>query len=211
MNVQAAWLAQWGEMRTQWQASARLRLGVWAVAGILLGYGVLKGLDQVDLNREEVRQLDAELVRLRVLAKETEWPERAKNAEALNAALASMAWGEADLGLTEAALQDWLRSLSNRLNLKTRELTVVRVEDGSKGPTRAAASTNMPTLPPGHVLLRARISFDLQRGPLMTFLAECARSERSVVIERLVLRHTSQPPVAEIDLRVLARTGQVSP
>lgn len=210
-------LALWADLKTQWHGSFRLRLGAWLVLLILALYGLQLGLDHVDRQREKLKTLDGELTRLRALSQEKAWPERAKEAVQLTAALSSMAWSEADLGLTEAALQDWLRNVPTRLGLKTRELSIARVEDG-----KASAETNRPafgaaagaqglTPPPNHVVLRARISFELQRAPLMAFLAECARSERSVVVERLSLRSLSQPPVVEMDLRVLARRIEVQP
>lgn len=206
-NQSSAW---WAELRGQWQDSARLRLGVWAVVGILAVYGVMLAQDHVDVRRAELKQLDGELARLRALSREKVWPERAQEAERLSQALSSMAWSERDLGLTEAALQDWLRTVPTRLGLKTRELSIVRVEPGkadAAGTTPAAGGDIAQALPPGHVLLRARISFDApQRAALMVFLAECASSDRQLVVERLVMR--SQPASAEIDLRVLARAQE---
>ncbi len=204
------------DMKSQWQASVRLRLGGWLVLGILALYGLQLGLDHVDRQRDQLRNLETELAGLRSLSKERAWPDRAKEAAQLNAALSSMAWSESDLGLTEAALQDWLRTVPARLGLKTRELTIARMEDGKPqaDATKASAGSGSPqgpTPPPGYVVLRARLSFELQRAPLMAFLSECARSERSVVVERLSLRSLSQPPVAELDLRVLARKPEVKP
>lgn len=210
MNTSGQWSALWADLRVQWQESARLRLGVWAVVGILAAYGVLLGQDHVDARRTELTQLDGELARLRALAREKAWPERAQEAERLSQALSSMAWSERDLGLTEAALQDWLRTVPARLGLKTRELSIVRVESGkadAAGNPAATANDAAQALPPGHALLRARISFEApQRGALMVFLAECARSDRPLVVERLLLR--GQPLFAEIDLRVLARAQE---
>jgi hypothetical protein len=44
---------------------------------------------------------------------------------------------------------------------------------------------------------------DLNRLQLMGFLAELARNEQVVVVDRLVLRPVSQPPQAEFELRAL--------
>jgi len=204
------------ELKRQWRGSSRLRWGGWAALFILALYGLQLGLDYVDAQREHLKTLDGNLGRLRTLAKENVWPARAKEASDLSAALTSMAWDEADLALTEAAFQDWLRTVPGKLGLKTRELNVVRVEDAKPGGDFAKSAVSDAPLvamssPPGYVVLRARISFELQRAPLMSFLAECARSERSIVVERLSLRTLSQPQVAELDLRVLARRDGVKP
>jgi hypothetical protein len=174
---------------------------------IALVFVLTLAMDAVDARRERVKTLDEELVRLQGLARDQNWEARAKEADQLHATLASMAWGDADIGLSEAALHDWLRNVPTRLGLKTRELTVARSEEARRDSpltTSPAASSSQAAPPPGYQVLRAHLSFELQRAPLMAFLAECARSERAIVIERLVLRSTSQPPVAEIDLRVLA-------
>jgi len=204
------------EAKRQWQASARLRWGSWAVLFILALYALQLGFDHVDAQREHLKTLDGNLSRLRTLAKENVWPARAKEASDLSSALTSMAWGEADLALTEAAFQDWLRTIPGKLGLKTRELNIVRVEDAKPGsdfarPVASDGAVAALSPPPGHVVLRARISFELQRAPLMNFLAECARSERSIVVERLSLRTLSQPQVAELDLRILARRDGANP
>ncbi|KQV47058.1 hypothetical protein ASC95_26500 [Pelomonas sp. Root1217] len=212
MNMSGQWSAVREDLRSQWQASARVRLGGWAILGILSIYGVLLAQDHADARRVELKQLEGELSRLRSLAREKVWPERAAEAERLSQALSSMAWSERDIGLTEAALQDWLRTVPARLGLKTRELSIARVESGKTDAGAAPAATAgssdiVQALPPGHVLLRARISFDApQRAALMVFLAECARSDRSLVVERFLMR--GQPAFAEIDLRVLARVQE---
>ncbi|HEY1089494.1 MAG TPA: hypothetical protein VGE47_00235 [Burkholderiaceae bacterium] len=197
----------WNDLRSQWQASARLRMLVAAIGAILLVFALTLAMDAVDAQRERLKTLDADLARLQDLARDRSWPEHAKEADQLNAALATMAWAEADIGLSEAALNDWLRNVPARLGLKTRELTVARVEESRADPRAPslAASAAQPAVPPGHQVLRAHLSFEFQRGPLMSFLAEIARSERSVVVERLVLRGSTQPQIAELDLRVLAR------
>jgi hypothetical protein len=203
-----------GEFRAQWQASTRLRLGVWLVLLILALYGLQAGLDLVEFQRVQVKTLDGELSRLRALAKERDWTDRAAEASRTNAALDSMAWAEADLALTEAAFQDWLRTVPPRLGLKTLALTIARVEQdkasAETGRQGAGAGQGL-SAPAGYVALRARVSFELQRAPLMAFLSECARSEHSVVVERLSLRGLSQPPMAELDLRILARKSEVAP
>ncbi|MDM4767541.1 hypothetical protein [Pelomonas sp. SE-A7] len=206
MNASQQLSAQWQELRSQWAASARLRWGVWAVLLILVLYGMQLALDHVDLQRERIKTLDAELTRMRSLSGERAWADRAKEAEQLKIAMTTMAWNDNDLGLTEAALQDWLRNMASRLGLKTRDLTIVRVEAG-KGQDPVAASA-LPAVPSGYAVLRARMSIELQRAPLMAFLGECTRSERAVVVERLALRMQGPVPMAEVDLRVLARNAK---
>lgn len=191
--------AQWEQVREQWRSSLRVRIGGYGVLAIALVALLLTALDGVDAGRARVQELDAELARQRALTTEKRWPDRVKEAEQFGAALLALAWNEPDLGLNQAAVQDWLRNMTARLGLKTREFVLARVED----PKIEA------TLPPGYVLLRARVTVEVQRTALMTFLAECARNERVLVVERLVMRPGNPVPVAEIELRALARRGEV--
>lgn len=214
MSLGLTVMSAWADLKSQWQSSARLRFGAAVMALILAALGLQLGLDQVSRQRERLRTVEAELARLRALVQERDWPERARQAAQLGAAMSNMAWSESDLGLTEAAFQDWLRNVPGKLGLKTRELNLGRVGDIKGEGAKPGGGPDGPqglTPPPGFVVLRARISFELQRGPLVAFLAECTRNERSVVVERLTLRSLSQPPVAELDLRALARKQEAKP
>lgn len=190
---------QWGQVREQWRSSVRVRAGCWIMLLIAIAGLLQLGLESADAGRARLAQLDEELRRMESLAKEKAWPDRVKDADQQIAALLALSWNEADLGLNQAALQDWVRNVSTRLGLKARDIKVVRVEDPK---TNAA-------LPPGHALLRARIVLEVpQRAPLMTFLAECARYERAMVVERLTLRQGNPTPIVELELRALARNGE---
>lgn len=197
--------ARLGEVRAEWEASARLRYGVWAVLGILCVYGLLLSLDAIDARKLRLQDVEAELLQAKSANADKGWPQRATEAEQQTVALAAMAWAEPEIGLSEAAFQDWLRNVSSRLGLKVKELAVSRSEEAAR---TAGGNAGQATMPPGAVLMRARLIVDLQRAPVMSFLAEVARNERSVVVERMTLRANSQPPQAEFELRALAkRTG----
>lgn len=194
----ASLLLQWAQMREQWVESHVLRLGVWLGALLLGVYVLLAGFDAADAMVERNRGLEAEVMRLQGLAKEADWSERNQEVAGLRAAYDTAVWSDADLALTEASLQDWLRNVSQRLGLKVREVTLVRAESSAK----VAAD-----IPAGHVVLRARVSVEVQRAPLFSLLAEMAAQERRIVVERFVMKGTQQPALAEMDLRILARPG----
>lgn len=175
-----------------------MRLGAWLGVALLSVYLMLAGFDAVDATVEHNRGQAAELKRLQGLSKEADWPARRKEAAALKAAYDTAVWMDSDLALTEAGLQDWLRVLAQRLGLKVREITLVRAE------TPAKAQGGVPA---GYVEVRARLSVELQRTALFAMLAEMANQERRIVVERLALRAQSQPALAEMDLRILARPG----
>ncbi|MEO3693302.1 GspMb/PilO family protein [Roseateles paludis] len=189
---------QLAQLRSQWEESGLIRLGLWAALGTLCLYAVLAGFDAADAAVERSQGLRAEIQRFRSLTKDQEWPRRQEEVLGLRAAYDTTVWSEADLALSEAALQDWLRNAAQKLGLKLRDLAVVRAEADAKSAS---------DLPAGYVVLRVRMSLEMQRTPLLSLLAEIGRQERRIVVERLTMRTLSQPATADIDLRVLARPG----
>jgi hypothetical protein len=107
-------------------------------------------------------------------------------------------WQEGDIGLAEAAAQDWVRALASKLALNVRELAVARPA------TVVTGAASAPQQLAGVQPVRLRMTVDLNRLALMGFLAELAQHERVIVVDRLLLRPVSQSPTAELDLRLLA-------
>jgi Type II secretion system (T2SS), protein M subtype b len=197
---QATPSAAWSGLRAQWQGNLRLRAGGWLVIGILWVYALLLAADAVLALRKGSDALVAEIDRLQPLTRANPWPARVDDARQQLAALQSMEWTEGeggDLGLTEAALQDWVRATAAKAGLRVREMSLSRPEATTLG---AATGSNDSSK-----IVKLRLSTDWGRSELVVFLAEVGRSERVVVVERLLLRPGAAPPGAEIDLRVVAR------
>ncbi len=154
--------AQLAQLRSQWEESGLIRLGLWAAVGILCLYAVLLGFDAADAAVERSQSVRAEIQRFQSLTKDQEWPRRQEEVLGLRAAYDTTVWSEADLALSEAALQDWLRNAAQKLGLKLRDLAVVRAEADAKSAS---------DLPAGYVVLRVRMSLELQRTPLLSLLA----------------------------------------
>ena len=95
-------------------------------------------------------------------------------------------------------MQDWVRAAAGKAGLNIRELAVSRPPAAAATATAASSPIAAGTQP-----VRIRLAVDLDRLPLMGFLAELARNEQVVVVDRLVLRPAAQPPQAEIELRAL--------
>jgi hypothetical protein len=190
----------WAGLRGQWVANRRLRWGLLAIGAILWVQGLLMAGDSAQAMRQQAEALREDVDRLQVQARSKAWPGRADDARQQVVALRSMLWQETDVGLAEAAAQDWVRALAAKLGIGIRELAVSR-PGTAVGP--AAAASAAPQLA-GVQPIRLRLSLDLNRLALMGFLAELAQHERVVVVDRLVLRPVSQPPSAELDLRMLA-------
>lgn len=186
------WLA---ELRSQWVGNSRLRWGLFAIGGILCAQGVLLLGDQSQVWRAQAAAIRADIDRVRPLTRDTGWPRRAEDARQQLDAARAMLWQASDAGVAEAALQDWVRASASKAGLSIRELAVSR-------PPAAPASASSPSGATIHVV-RVRVAVDLNRLPLVAFLAELARNEQVVVVDRLVLRPAAQPPLAEMELRAL--------
>jgi Type II secretion system (T2SS), protein M subtype b len=190
----ASWVAA---LQTQWSGNSRLRWGLLAIGALLWTQGLLVASDATQRWRSEAAALREEASSTLPLARSKVWPGRADDARQQSSALRSMLWTEGDRGLAEAAIQDWLRLLAGKAGVGIRELAVAR-------PAAVAQPASAPAaLPAGVQPVRLRLSVDFNRLALMAFLAELARNEQVVVVERLVLRPASQPPSAEMDLRML--------
>jgi GNAT superfamily N-acetyltransferase len=191
-----------GELRGQLAASAGLRLGLLAIIALVWVYGLLLVSDGVAGRRKDLAALTEQAERLQPLLRDDhQWPMRADEVRRQLAAMQAMVWAESDLGLTEAAFQDWIRATASRSGLSLRGLTMARAEAVLPAAAHPASAGDGV----GPQLVKARLLADFDRVALMGFLSEAARNERAVVVDRLLVRTWTQPPTAEIDLRILAR------
>ena len=186
------------ELRSQWVGNRRLRWGLLAIGGMLWIEGLLLLGDAAVGLRRQAASLREDVERLQPLARSKVWPGRAEDARQQVGALRSMLWPETDLGVAEAAAQDWVRALATKSRLGIRNLAVSR--PAAAATAASAAAPNAASVQ----AVRLRMTSELDRPALMAFLAELARNEQVVVVDRLALRTASQPPVAELDLRLLA-------
>jgi len=186
------------ELRSQWAGNRRLRWGLLAIGAMLWIQGVLLLDDAAVGLRQQAAALREDVERLQPLARNKVWPGRAEDARQQVGALRSMLWPETDLGVAEAAAQDWLRALANKSRLGIRNLAVSR--PAASGTAASAAAPGAASVQ----AVRLRMTTELDRPALTAFLAELARNEQVVIVDRLALRTASQPPVAEMDLRLLA-------
>ncbi len=214
----APWSVAWADVRSQWQGSLRLRVGVWVVIGICWLYGLLVSGDGIDAWRQAAVSTQAEIDRLKPLTKTQVWPAREADAQSALTTLRALQWGDdagavggrADPALMEAALQDWARGTAAKAGLRIRDLTVARVA-ATGG---AGAAVNSGVAASGEVLtpavLRLRLTAELGRTELLLFLAEAARHERVLLVERLLVKPALPVGTVEIDLRAVLRGGSVT-
>jgi hypothetical protein len=204
----ARWASAVADLRLQWQVNTRLRLGLWLIAGIAWVYALLLLGDAVVAVRSASVVLAEEIDRLRPLARVNPWPARVDDSRRHLAALRSMQWAESagDIGLAEAAVQDWVRSTAGKAGLRVREMVLARAT-----PATPAAPAAPASMRPQAQAVKLRLTAELGRNELVAFLAEIGRYERVVVVEHLVLRPGLPVGSAEIDLRALASGGPAAP
>jgi hypothetical protein len=181
-------------LRSQWVGNRRLRWGMLVIGAILWAQALLLFGDAAQVWRDQTSSLRDEIDRVRQLARDKVWPGRADDARQQLDALRSMLWQASDPGIAEAAMQDWVRASAAGAGLSVRELTVSRPPSAA-GAASAVAAATLP--------IRIRLAVDFNRLPLLAFLAELARNEQVIVVDRLVMRPGAQPPLAEMDLRAL--------
>jgi hypothetical protein len=189
---------QIAELRSQWVGNSRLRWGLLLIGGILWAQGLLLLGDVVQAWRDQASTLRDDIDRVRPLMRGAPWSGRADDARQQLDALRSMLWQASDAGLAEAAMQDWVRAAASKAGLNIRELSVSRPPPAANEPGSASGAAVAGTRP-----IRIRLAVDFNRLQLMGLLAELARNEQVVVVDRLVLRPVSQPPQAELELRAL--------
>lgn len=187
--------------RDEWSINPRLRLWALVVVAVLWLYALLLAGEWAEQRSSRNAALAVDVARMQPTAFDREWPSRAERAQQQLLALQAMRWTDAELGVVEAAWQDWLRATAARAGLSVTSLTV----------TRAAQTPGAKAQPALGQVIRARLTVDLQRMPLIGFLSEVAHHERVIVVERLHLRTRSQPPSAEIELRIVASTPVNAP
>jgi hypothetical protein len=192
--------------RLQLAGNVRLRLGLLFIAVISWIYASLLVADFLAERQKLVASLSEESARLAPLVREQQWPARADEARRQLAALQAMVWVESDIGLAEAKFQDWLRSTAGSSGLVLRDLTLGRGASASTVAATAAApaASSASSVGAAPHVITARLTAELKREALLGFLSELARHDRAVMVDRLMLRMSTQPAGVEIDLRILA-------
>lgn len=181
------------DARAQWAASRLLRAGLWTIVGMLWLWGLLALGDVESAWRAQTRLVRDDVQRTRVLARERQWPQRADDVRQLLDNLRARLWPEAERGLAEAAVQDFVRATAAKTGLPLRDLALVRGPAPGTGAADGADAARQP--------LRLRVAAELDRAAMTGFFAELSRHERAVAVERMVMRPTTQPPLLEIELR----------
>ncbi len=182
------------EALAQLRSSRVLRWGMTAVVVLLWSEGLARLDHYSQQTLDEARQVRGDVARLQALQRERAWPARLDDARRLLDLQERMLWQAPSAGLAEAALQDWLRSVCAKLSVSVKDLQVSRT-------VAAASPPAAPSAPTAVTAMRAHLVGEFRRLPVLGLLQEVSLHERSLVVDRLLLMPTSQPPLFELDLR----------
>jgi hypothetical protein len=179
------------------KASPRLRIGLALVFSVLWANGLLSLRDLLADAAKRHGQLTAQITRMRQYAKQTDWPERAKEAQMVITAQEVRLWHSGTPGLAQAAFQDWLVQNLKKAVVSRQEATLI--QEGSTHKLENGEDIWK---------IKARLSFDFSAQSFNTWIALLASAERQVVIEKLTVHVEPIPRVEAILAAPFEKTAQ---
>ena len=185
-------------------ASRRLRVALSLIVAVLWLYGVLLLRDARDERTRGFRQASVQLARLQEAAGQTEWPQRLEEAKILQAALESGLWRGDSLGLSRAALQDWLAQQMKQAQVPRPLITLAAQDEdapAAAGSAGAAPDAAAADLAAGLWKVKAKLNFDFTAESLPLLLARLAAPSPRVTVESL---RVVREPVARVEMVVVA-------
>jgi hypothetical protein len=111
-------------------------------------------------------------------ANQKEWPARAEQAERIVAAQEQRLWRGDNLGLAQAAFQDWLNAELVRLKANRPTVKLAIVESSAGG----------NALPDDIRPLRAEVSFDTNTPIMTPLLADMAVNKQGIEVESMTVK-----------------------
>ena len=161
-------------LRAEFAGNPRLRAGAWAIAAIVLAYGLLLQADRVDAAHAAYAASASQLARARGVAEEGDWP-RLLNAEQARAEELSQRFWQAETpGLAQARLQAAATEMVSGL--------------GFRNPIVQAGSSRPAPDVPGVWQAQAQLSGLYRDGGELEVIRAIARSPRKLVIDQLHVR-----------------------
>ncbi len=165
---------------TELRKNTRLRVGLWLIIGLFLGYlslllndylVELQGVHQNKLNR---------LYQAQNINRQSQWLERAPKAQALRTKLYRKFWQANTQGLAQATLQKWFDTQINRIKMK-------------KAYLRIQSTFELPNIP--HIWkITARLDANFKPKELNKLLLAMAKQPLLIVTERLEIRNKKRNP-----------------
>jgi hypothetical protein len=167
-------------LSTELRKNTRLRAGLWLIVAILISYVVLLLNDyQVKLQLEH-QNASTRLNQLQTITSQTQWLERAVQAQALRTQLEVKFWQANTQGLAQATFQKWLDTEMKRAKMIKK--AYLRIKSVLEMPNDTNAW-----------IVTARIDAPFTPRSLNRLLFAIAQHPLFIVTERLEIRHSRTP------------------
>ena len=168
-----AWRQPLARMRTELERTPRLRLGVWLITALLLVLGLNLQSDRFTTATTAYAEETRLLAGAQTALARKDWPELLAAEKAVHDTLAARFWQAETEGLAQAQLQQALRDLGERLELRNTRI-------------RAGLTRAVPELP-GVCQVQARFRSTYRDGDELRLLHALATFDRKLVADRLQL------------------------
>ena len=168
-----AWRQPLARMRTELERTPRLRLGVWLITALLLVLGLNLQSDRLTTATTAYAEETRLLAGAQTALARKDWPELLAAEKAVHDTLAARFWQAETEGLAQAQLQQALRDLGERLELRNTRI-------------RAGLTRAVPELP-GVCQVQARFRSTYRDGDELRLLHALATFDRKLVADRLQL------------------------
>ncbi|MCK5877571.1 MAG: hypothetical protein KAG43_08045 [Candidatus Marithrix sp.] len=106
------------------RSNTRLRLGVWLIMGLLLGYSIMLLDDYRLKTQQEYTSVIARLSQLKTIANQSQWLDRNIKIQQVREQVQGQLWPANTKGLAQATFQQWLRTITKQLKIETQQLIV---------------------------------------------------------------------------------------
>ncbi len=167
-------------LSTELRKNTRLRAGLWLIVAISISYVVLLLNDyQVKLQQEH-QSASTRLNQLQTITSQTQWLERAAQAQALRSQLQVKFWQANTQGLAQATFQKWLDTEMKRAKMIKKAYLRIKSVLEMPNDTNAWKVT-------------ARIDAPFTQRSLNRLLFAIAQHPLFIVTERLEIRHSRTP------------------
>lgn len=134
--MQQFWLVsrqQWVRLAQEWQEQPRLRLACWFVLALLVANLLALCADWSKARQEDYLRAAVDLQKMRDLAGQSYWPERAVQAEDRLSELRGRLWQARDESLARADVQAWLDAEVKKAGVQESRINVLPPLDFESG------------------------------------------------------------------------------
>lgn len=178
-------IALLGPLPDQVKANARLQVGLGVTAGIMILWIVLVLADWREARISVLKDSIVHLEQTRSLARQTDWPERAAQAQEIVETLKAEIPQASSPGMAQAEFQGWLRELAEKQSLPVRMEVQAPVHLAQPENIVRVSATLNGSLPPGQVLAlveRIESRQSLATVPVMTLRSDTSTRSFSMTV-----------------------------